>query len=230
MENEMINNINIEDFLKNYNNKLFFKTLKELSEGSNGCLVNSEEMGYNFDEISKSLLRGSKLKSADSIVVKKDVIYFIEFKTGFEKIINIKNFDYSLWKCEKTGECCTDGLRYFKNYHQSTLDEMKLSIHLKLIESFLILDKFILPSCVNEEHSYKLKFVAVIDGVNDAPLDMLESGLNSLGKIESKNNSIDDFKKSLKKYIIKDSENNNLLYDEVNVLQKEEFDRLFSCA
>ena len=57
---------------------------------------------------------------------------------------------------------------------------------------------------------------------------MIESGLNSLSKIESKNNFIDDFEKSLKKYIVKDSKENNLLFDEVKVLQKEEFDRLFS--
>ena len=224
----MINNINIEDFFKNYKNQSFLKPLKELSKGSNGYLVNSEEMGYNFDEISKDLLGESKLKSADSIVIKKDVIYFIEFKTGFEKKIYIKNFDYSLWKCEQTGEYCKNGLEYLKKYHESILNEMRLSIHLKLIESFFILDKFIIPSCGNKVKSYKLKFIAVIDGVNNAPLDTLESGLNSLSKIESKNNFLDDFKKSLKKYIIKDSKNNNLLYDEVNVLQKEDFDRLFS--
>lgn len=224
----MIKNININDFLSKYNETEFLNTFKELSKGSNGYLVNSEEIGYNFDAISKDLLNGNKLKSTDSIVVKNDVIYFIEFKTGFKKIINYKNFDFSLWKCETTGKCCQDGLRYFKQYHKSTLNEMKLSIHLKLIEIFFILDKFILPNCSNAKFSYKLKFIAVIDGVNDAPLDMIESGLNSLSKIESKNNFIDDFEKSLKKYIVKDSKENNLLFDEVKVLQKEEFDRLFS--
>lgn len=226
----MIKNINITDFLSKYSEKEFLGTFKELSKGSNGILVNSEEIGYNFDAISKDLFRGNKLKSADSIAVKKDTIYFIEFKTGFKKIIDFKNFDFNLWKCKTTGNCCKDGLHYFQQYHNATLNEMKLSIHLKLIESFFILDKIIIPNCSYSETSYKLKFIAVIDGVNDAPLDMIESGLNSLSKIESKNNFIDDFKKSLKKYIIKDSNENNLLFDEVSVLQKEEFDRLFSCA
>lgn len=232
MVKTMINNVNVKLFFEKYNNDIFLSSFKEMSGGSNGCLVESQIKAYNFDIIKETLPCKNKLRSADSLYIKsnskKDFIFFIEFKTGFEKIINSKNFDERKWKCPNSEDKqCVDGITYFKKSQKLENKELMLSIHLKLIESFLIFEKYVLPNCKSNERCASLNYIAVIDGVNVSPLDAIESIMDDMGGCNSNENEIESFRNSLKKYIIKDSEGNNLLFDNIDVVLKEDFDKMF---
>ena len=230
MEKKMIKNKDVLQFLTSLDSTEYKATFKKLSQGSNGYLVDSEALGYNFDKIKSYLLHGDKLKSADALTIKDDSIYFIEFKTGFEKRISDSNFDYSKWKCDATNDFCEQGSKYFKMYQKSTLEVYKLSNFAKLLESFLIFEKFILPNCNDTEIQFKLKYIVVVDAVKDEPVDAIETILYELGNINNNSNRINQFKRSIKKYQFKDSTGQYVLYDDVDVFMKEQFEIFFSCA
>ncbi|GEM_PF-4685970 len=225
----MIKNIGIEEYLSQYTKETF----KELSREKNGArepLVDSTGLGYNFDDISKNLFMSEKLKSADAIVIKEKTICVIEFKKGYKKRINSTNFDKSKWICPSTKAYCEDGAGYFLKYQQLTTKEMNLSIRMKAIESFITLEKFIFPYCSTTNSDYKIKFLAVIDAVNDIPLDIYEYQLCELGNSAGKSteNAVESLKKGLSKYIKKDRDGVDLLYDSVDVYTKEQFDLKFT--
>lgn len=221
----MIENIDLVNYFSRFNTDTF----KNMSIGSNGPLVESQSYGYNFDQISYDILSGNKLKSVDSIAIRNGIIYFIEFKTGFKKKISTSNFDKSKWPCPSNdNKFCEEGAKYFLENQKLTAIEMNQSIQMKLVESFCVFEKFIIPECEESSDSYKVKFIAVIDAVNEIPLEMYENALNSLAKLNNEDNVLDSLRKSLRKYIIKDKYNKSVFYDEVDVYTKQQFDQLFS--
>lgn len=228
MVNKMIKDKDISGFFSsNYGDDKYIKSFKELSNGSAGFLVESSDKGYDFDKISKEILGGDILRSVDAIKIINKKIYFIEFKSGFFKKINKNSFDQSQWKCSQTETYCDEGLSYFLQYQKSTVKENKLSIFLKLLESYLTFEKIIIPNCKDSNCVFEVIYLSVIDAVKYLPNDAIESILNDMCNISSDKNSIQSFQSSLNKYVIKDSNGNVLLYDKVKVLLKEEFDELF---
>ena len=224
----MVKNCNISSFLSSYNKKTF----TELSENdeTGESLVNNTNLGYDFDSISEGIFGTNKLRSADSVIVKDDYIIFIEFKSGFKKRIHISNFDKSKWPCKHAEPYCSEGAEYFLKNQDLTAIEMIQSIQLKAVESFITLEKFIVPKCFEENNNWKVKFVAVIDAVNDIPLDMYEAGLSELGGCDEetlKENSIVSLKDSLKKYMKKNFNGDGVLYDSVDVMTVENFNMAF---
>lgn len=224
----MVKNIDIQGFLNVYPTKTF----KDLStsHGDTGTpLVDSCVEAYEFDEISQHLLGDKKLASVDSIYVKSNTIYFIEFKTGFVREINDENFDMQEWECDNFPKLCSDGASYFKRYQKAHKKELVASLKMKLIESYVTFDKVIVPQCDNLNKTFNTRYIAVVDSVNEVPNDMFEDGLRELaGETVASNNHISSLKSSLKKYSLKNCSNESVFYDQVDVYTKEKFDKEFT--
>ncbi len=99
----------INDIKLFFENNVAKKTLTELSlDSSNNIpLINSNDEGYDFDNLNTPVIQRDKIKSSDTIYFKDDKIIFIEFKRGqkipethfrlkaTESIINFYNYIYS---------------------------------------------------------------------------------------------------------------------------------------
>ncbi len=232
----MIRGKDIESFFLPYQNDMYYKTFKELSQSKlddpSTFLVESTEKAYSLDAIKASLIKKGDLRSADAMYIRRRgqraTIYFIEFKKGFLKKINRTNFDSGLWKCTEHGvtESCNTGAEYFKKYLDKTKSELKMSLYMKLSESFILLQNAICPRCSDTETEYDVEYLAVVDGVNEDPLDTMEDGLNGLaGKTDDKN-TLTALKEGVKHYILTADTGHKVLYDNADVLLKEQFESM----
>ena len=232
----MISGKDIESFFLPYQKDEYYKTFKELSQSNpddpSTFLVESQEKAYNLDDVKKTLIRKGNLRSADAMYIRhrgnRSTIYLIEFKKGFLRKIKRTNFDPQLWECTEHGVSgsCETGAEYFKKYMEKTKNELMLSLYMKLSESFLLLQTAISPRCMDAEKEYDVKYLAVVDGVNEDPLGTMEDGLNGLAGKTDDNNNLTSLKKGIKHYILTDDTGQKILYDYADVLLKEEFESM----
>lgn len=237
MVTTMISSKDVESYLvSNYQNEKYYKTFKELSQSNSDdpstFLVENTEKAYSLDAIKASLIKKGDLRSADAIYIRhkgqRSTIYIIEFKKGFLKKINKTNFDPELWKCTEHGETesCDIGAKYFKQYLKKTKSELKMSLYMKLSESYLLLQNAICPRCPDTVTGYDVVYLAVVDGVNEDPLDTMGDGLSELAGESDNNNTLTTLKKGLKDYILTADTGQKILYDNTDILLKEQFEAM----
>ena len=94
---------------------------------------------------------------------------------------------------------------------------------MKVIETFITLEKEIFPKCQLLAHKCKLNLIVVIDGNgDDANVAILEE--LSCKKVDDKENDFINLKKSLAKYVNKkDCTGNDYYYDTIQVMNPTEF-------
>lgn len=129
------------------------KTLTELSRSGNDnpkSLIERDQKLYCFDDICSEIFSSGKIsESADAILVTRKTVELIEFKTGFKKRITKNNFDSEKAKCEQTNQICNEYWKLFFNNQDRDAKELITSIRNKAIESYVTLEKKILPECDN---------------------------------------------------------------------------------
>lgn len=183
-------------------------------------LVNISTKIFNFDKITKTIY-GEECDvlpaSADGMFFIGNKLYFVEFKTGFKKKITKENFDKKIGICKYKKEIC-EGYwdLFFKNQKKET-NELKYSIKTKAIDSFVTLDKMLIPRC-DEGDKVSICFMAVIDADSgDALLDMYEKGNKNSGDIKRIRDSLKQYNKYSNKL--------DYFYDEIEVKSEMEFER-----
>lgn len=202
----------------------FLKPISELSKSGDGAsLVDSSVELYCFDDICKSLYENKKVPtSADALRVADRMVELVEFKSGFKQRITKNNFDSEKGCCEALGEVCEDFWNKFFELQKANKAELIYIIRLKALESYITLEKQILPLCQDTTADVKLKLIVVIDV--DA-VDSLEDTLSGLAvKEPPEGNSISDVRKALLRLInLHDAENNTYLYDCIEVLSAQDY-------
>ena len=208
------------------------KSITELSESKKGIsLISDERKLYDYDEITKRLHNYVKYPtSADSVLVKGKLVAFVEFKSGFKKKITKKNFQLNKLTCpydKKKEWIC-------KEYGKMLLDKLDLeseelldSIKMKAAESYITLEKKIVPHCEDIAYGKKIQLLYwVVVDYEDSAIDVLEDTLTELGKTSAEDNPISDIKKSLDRFVgQKDVNNQGYYYDEIEVFTPENFVR-----
>lgn len=218
----MISGYDIEEYFS----RIPTKTFSELSNGSNGPLVDSAKKAICYDDIVKDYCRKTAVKSVDSILIKDDNIYFIEFKTGFKQKINKGNFDENQWFCKCKDAVCEENMERFLNYQKLSYKEQKRSLNLKAVESICFFNGIIVPRCGASEKRYKLSLIIVVD-VSYSPIDALQQMQDSMGKIETDDdNTYKDLNNSFDKLRPGNFNGESIFYDEIFVYSTEQFKEL----
>ena len=139
---------------------------------------------YNFDKIVKNILfhkphyNGFCPKSADALIINGKKVIFIEFKSGF--------------KPKLRRSCQNDRKRVVGETAGLKNQILHDSIKLKLLESYIVFEKEIIPRYVNQcdIEDFELHFYAVI--CDCVPL--------TVASLPSKNSDCENLSKSLERY------------------------------
>ena len=206
----------------------FVECLKPVSELS-GTLdgkpfVDDDREIYDFDTVTKKLYDNRNVPtSADGLLLSNRVVEFVEFKMGFKRKITRATLDDSKLKCPKfTGVTCSEYGELLLKLGEKEVDELFASIRLKAIESYVTLDKKILPCCIEsgERKNNSLFYCVVIDDY----IDVMEDTLNMVADEESEDNSVTRIRNGLSRLRNHvDAEGMDYLYDEINVFSPDEF-------
>ena len=196
-------------------------TISNASKSDAGViLVESPIEIYNFDEISKLY---STSTSADGMFLEGNNTQLVEFKSGFKQKITKDKFNPEIGTCKHSNKVCEDYWNLFWENQDRKIRELIMSIRIKAIESYITLEKQILPNCANYpsgKHA-KLTFTTVID---EDGAEGLEDSMADVAGCEVANNRISDIRKSFKRLTNrKDANGNDYLYDEIRVLTVAEF-------
>ncbi|MBQ7115004.1 MAG: hypothetical protein IJN94_01160 [Clostridia bacterium] len=214
--------------------KSSFKDLSK-EKSTNKPLVKNTSTAYNYEKYAvETLFPRNPFKVVDAIFIKNNNIYLFEFKRGFEQIINPNNFDIKKWLCPNQELCrkdgsndpiyCNEGAGYFKENQRLKLNELKFSLHGKLLETHTVLHRYILPKCKHSNVTYTVWFVAVVDKIN-MPLEETQDILNSIsGKEDCETNTIQDLRTSFSKFKRCGEDSNPLFYDKIEVWSIDEFE------
>lgn len=193
------------------------ETISEISKSSGGkILVKDHRKIYNFDSIVDELCAKNKPASADGLLIGDKCILFIEFKTGFKKKITEKSFDQSKLLCPyDENKICEPYGKILLKKHKLERHELLDSIHLKAVESYIMLEKQLLPHGAKlKGTNIKLMYCVVIDDYNDSEEDMLYDMTNK----KSEDNIITSVKQSLRRYKgCYDANQNSYYYDDIKV-------------
>lgn len=207
----------------------YMESITLLSKPNNGkSLVEDERCEYNFDNITKAIYSNRDVPaSADALFVSDKIVLFTEFKTGFKRKITYDNLDYSKLSCPKFPNITCD------EYGKLLIDKSKLevselldSLKFKAIESYITLEKYILPHCLDiSEKRQRVVFCVVIDDV----VDDLEDGLLELSNEISENNSFSNVKSSLERFVsVPLNDDDSFFYDEVIVKSPYDYKKYIS--
>ncbi len=202
----------------------FLKPISELSKTGKGTsLVESSEELYSFDDICKSFYKNKKVPtSADALRFTNRTVEFVEFKSGFEQKISKNNFDLGKGTCTILNDICKDFWSCFSKLQKANRKELIYAIRIKALESYITLEKQILPLCQDTTADVKLKLIVVIDV--DA-VDSMEDTLSDLAvKEPPEGNSISDVRKALLRLTnLHDADDNTYLYDCIEVLSAQDY-------
>lgn len=203
------------------------ESVTELSESGKGIsLVNDERQMYNFDKITEQISgKHEAPNSADAMLVTNRQILFTEFKSGFVKKINKKNFDYKRMDCpDEPSKTCKPYADLFIEKQNMENEQLLDSLKLKAIESYTTLEKQILPLCKDKTIGKAVRCVYGV--VIDVPNDKEEDILNQLAELkdEESENAIAQIRQSLRRLSGNKCVNNETyLYDEIKVFSPYEF-------
>lgn len=190
-------------------------------------LVKSDREVYNFDAVCEELFQGKdKPSSADGILIRGRDIDLIEFKSGFRQLITKKTFKEDKCLCDKL-----DPPRYCENYGKLFLKnqekikaELIDSLKLKAVESYVLLERHILPQCEEMEQakSFRINYVIVVDANGEDGIEDIMTDL--AGKAPSTDNDLGAIKQALKRFEHRtDVHGQSYLYDSVKVLTAKAF-------
>lgn len=203
----------------------FLRSVTELSESDNNGepLVESSVQMYCFDSICEVLFPNGKIPtSADGIDVTPQFIRFVEFKSGFKKRITKENFNEEEGRCEATQTVCKVYWNLFFKEQEKETSELIASIRLKALESYLTLEKQLLPHCQDALEPIPVVFTAVIDG--DAVENMMDTLAQVSGKRVVADTSIAKVRKALSRLAgIKDADGNDYCYDRIEVFSAQDY-------
>lgn len=115
--------------------KAYLKTFSDLSDG----LVADNRKAYCFDDIKNHYPNKALIASADAMMMTRDRVYLIEFKSGFHRNEDLEN-------------------------NKSKIESQRRSIRLKACESYIFLEKVI---CDGNKLNFKKTYMAVIDAKDD---------------------------------------------------------------
>ena len=208
--------------------KKYRSTVSVISKSDDDSFcVESDIEGWIFDKISDSFYPKQHAYSADGIFIKPKRICFVEFKSGFERLINDSNFNPSLVKCPKIkDEPCEAFGNLLKERDRYKNKELQENIQLKATESFHTFERQIKPQINEQKKSkkeYLLTFYAVIDGKNSENEIYEKIGSDMGGVDVSETNYFSKLQSCLIRF-----RKPNLWYDEVDVLTVDQFLSKFS--
>ena len=194
----------------------YLESVSELSK-SNGekVLVWDERRLYNFDKITEKIYPNHTPESADAVFATDREVFFVEFKSGFQKKISRANFDEKYMSCYDNPEKYCEA--YAKLFFRNQRNEDKIlrhSLHMKAIESYMTFMQEIVPRSDEEQvqGNKHLTYCVVVDDY----VEHMEDILNSLAKKTSETNLIENLRKSLSRF--RKSRLKNYYYDDIEVL------------
>lgn len=223
----------LKKYSEDHDWKQYSATATELSRGGidDLPLVVSERLFFNFDKISQSYYQtDSYPASVDALCIDENKVDLIEFKKGFRKKLSKESLDPSRTYCEylQTNEkieyVCKDYWDLFWDNQKKIDNELINNLKLKAVESYITLDKEILPLCGECETKKTLNLLVVIDG---DPVDRMENILGDLAGKHKPNNYHERIKRSLSRYQRKQSK--EYYYDSIKIISPSEFNNLYSC-
>lgn len=211
-----------EEYL-NISYSKYKSTVSDISKSDDGNIfIESSIEGWDFDRISDAFFPKQHAYSADGIFLRPKRVCFVEFKTGFEKLVNELNFDPALTICPKNGnKPCKDYGELLKERDRYKNKELQENIQLKAMESFHTFEKIICPDINKQKKSTTkclLVFYAVIDGDNSGN-ELYEKIGTDMGGIDvTETNYFSQLKSCLIRFRKPD-----LWYDEIDVLSVDQF-------
>lgn len=205
------------------------ESITSLSRPNNGkSLVEDERCEYNFDDITKAIYNNRDVPaSADALIASDKVVLFTEFKTGFIRKITCDTLDYSKLSCPNFPDVtCNEYGKLLIDKSELEVSELLDSLKFKAIESYITLEKYILPHCFDlSEKGQRVVFCVVID---DAVED-LEDGLLELANQVSENNSFSKVRSSLERFVaVPLNDGDIFFYDEIIVKSPYDYKKYIS--
>ena len=207
----------------NWNN--FKATVSVISENdhTHDPLVPGDTLLFHFDKISEALYpQGKAPTSADGLEVTSQGVEFIEFKSGFKRKITKNSFDKKQGWCEDGKKVCAWYWDLFFKEQEKEIAELIASIRFKAIESYVTLEKLVLPKCQQSGVHIPLKFVVVID---EDGIDSMEDTLAGLaGEDEVNGNHFSAIRSALRRLTGQlDTDGNTYYYDGIEVFSARDF-------
>jgi hypothetical protein len=219
----------IESYLRSKYKKTTIYDITHRDNGKVHVKFGEDKLSYSYDDIIKGIFNNiNPPSSADGIYINDDTVYLVEFKGGATKRISKDNFDEKRCLCKETGKSCREyGKLLIRNSdleHQVILSNLQL----KVIESYHVLDKIILPNCNVCAQQYKLKFLIVVD-VKENPYDLREDIMSELAHKEVKptDNIYSELKASTARYKIKAGINSIGLYDDIMLIPVQKYEAMY---
>lgn len=198
---------------------------KEQKKGTS--LVVSDMQMYNFDKITKDIYATKKNAmptSADALTFSRKHILFVEFKSGFKKKVRKNALDKEKAKCKKIDDICPDYWKiFFKNQESETIGLIN-SLQMKAADSYITLEKQILPKCEGDNSRVLVDLWVIID---EEEIDYMEDTLASLANktIEEKNNIFERIRKALNRFLRQqDANGNRYYYESIHVLSARDYE------
>lgn len=210
-------------FQSNYSAHL--SKISDVSKSNDGkFFVNSQVPAWDFDGITKKLFPKIQPSSTDCVLFSKGHIFFVEFKSGLENLVDWSNYNPTKIQCQEIDNrpCAKFGalLRQRDEYKENML---QLNIQMKASDSYKTFEKTIIPqmhkSPTKKVYKYHLHFVTVVD-CKDVENDICEDIMFQMSEAESipKTNHISNLKSCLKRFARQD-----LWYDDIKVLGVQDF-------
>lgn len=222
----MINGWDVPNFFSQNSSLKSFSILSENKE-THVSLVHNETLAYDYETCVGQLFQRNALKMVDAVYVKNNTIYFIEFKGGFDLNIRLDNFDMNRWYCNDAKRKCKQAAEIFMENQDHKISELIASVNGKLVETYVTINKLILPMCATGDYSFRTVYVVVVDEISQ-PLGAIEETLNALsGKGMNTINPISKLKDSTRKYSISDAQGVPVFFDKIDVLNVSEFNVKF---
>lgn len=198
---------------------------KEQKKGTS--LVMSDIQMYNFDQITKEIYASRKRgipTSADALTFLKKHILFVEFKSGFKKKVKKNALDKERAKCKEIDDVCRDYWKvFFKNQESETIGLIN-SLQMKAADSYITLEKQILPECKGDNSRILVDLWVIID---EDEIDYMEDTLASLAHKPTgeENNIFERIRKALSRFLRQqDANGKRYYYESIHVLSARDYE------
>lgn len=228
----MIKGINFQQFaIQEWTGNNFIKPISDISKSDkrNAPLVDRPEKIFCFDTICDDIYKKNKPASVDGLFFCKNIAYFVEFKKGFKKKITKDNFCQS--DCPTYKIPCNDYKQLFFDKQKLETSKLISSLKFKAIESYITLEKQILPRCQNSGKCSFVLFVVVdIDAVEEYESILSEASEGYTPSQTKVNNELNDLSKSFQNYRRKQDKHSptcDYFYDDIKVMSAKEFEQRF---
>lgn len=161
--------------------------------------------------------------SADAVMITPKCVCFIEFKSGFKQRITKNNFDEEKARCKDADKVCKQYWALFFKNQKKEVQELIASIRMKALESYITLEKKILPKCCQADRKIGLKFMVIID---EDEVDNMEDTLAALaGGTQAKGNHFSEIRRALERMMVQhDADGNEYYYDDIKVWSARDFE------